>query len=451
MKAIAMLSILAVGGLTARAGDTPGVQLITLDPGHFHAALVQKTMYPQVSPVVHVYAPEGPDLEAHLKRIAAYNTRADNPTHWEQRVVAGPDFLTRLTRERAGNVVVISGNNQRKTDYIEQAVAGGFHVLADKPMAINPKGFTQLRRAFRAADRKQVLLYDIMTERYEVTAALQRELARLPKLFGELEKGTAQNPGVVMENVHHYYKQVSGKPLIRPAWFFDVLQQGEAIPDVGTHLVDLVQWTCFPDQVLSWQRDIKVRSARIWPTLLTRAQFKQVTGCDDYPAFLRGSVGADGQLSIRQNGEVAYTLRGVQVRVSARWNYEAPPGAGDSHYALVRGSRANLVIRQGLEEKFVPTLYIENSAGTDASEFARAVQTAVGKLQATWPGVGARPAGSAWVITVPEKYHVGHEAHFAQVTEKYLRFLATGRMPEWETAAMLAKYYTTTEAYRLSR
>ena len=42
------------------------VKLMTVDPGHFHAALVQKTMYPQVSPDVHVYAPEGPDVTQHL-------------------------------------------------------------------------------------------------------------------------------------------------------------------------------------------------------------------------------------------------------------------------------------------------------------------------------------------------------------------------------------------------
>jgi hypothetical protein len=32
-------------------------RLITLDPGHFHAALVQKFMYADVDPLVHVYAP----------------------------------------------------------------------------------------------------------------------------------------------------------------------------------------------------------------------------------------------------------------------------------------------------------------------------------------------------------------------------------------------------------
>ena len=45
------------------------VKLITVDPGHFHAALVQKIMYEQVSPDVHVYAPEGPDYLQHLDRI----------------------------------------------------------------------------------------------------------------------------------------------------------------------------------------------------------------------------------------------------------------------------------------------------------------------------------------------------------------------------------------------
>src|SRR5881409_3513026 len=35
------------------------IRLMTLDPGHFHAALVQKEALPGVSPQVHVYAPLG--------------------------------------------------------------------------------------------------------------------------------------------------------------------------------------------------------------------------------------------------------------------------------------------------------------------------------------------------------------------------------------------------------
>ena len=38
------------------------VTLVTLDPGHYHAALVQKSMYEQVDPVVLVFSPAGPQV-----------------------------------------------------------------------------------------------------------------------------------------------------------------------------------------------------------------------------------------------------------------------------------------------------------------------------------------------------------------------------------------------------
>lgn len=445
MKRITLLA--ASLAMSVHAAD-PTIRLITLDPGHFHAALVQKAMYPQVSPEVHVYAPAGDDLTAHLKRIEGYNTRAENPTRWVETIYSGADFLDRMCSEKAGNVVVISGNNRQKTEYIQKAVAAGLNVLADKPMAITAEGFEQLRQTFDLARKKKVLLYDIMTERYEVTIAMQRELSQMPELFGSLEPGTPENPGVVMESVHHYFKQVSGNPLIRPAWFFDARQQGEAIPDVGTHLVDLVQWQCFPERVLDWRKDIKVTSARHWPTRLTRAQFKQVTGLDDYPEFLTSDVGPDGVLKVQQNGEVAYTICGVHAQVTALWNYEALPNGKDTHYALLRGTRANLVIKQGAEQNFNSTLYIENISAADG--FEKNVRAAVAKLAGNWPGVDVKPAGNAWQIVVPAKYDVGHEAHFAQVTEKYLRYLAEEKIPDWETAGMLAKYYTTTSAQRLT-
>ena len=50
----------AAEGFTGAPGE---VKLITLDPGHFHAALVQKVSYPQVSKDVYVYAPTGFDVE----------------------------------------------------------------------------------------------------------------------------------------------------------------------------------------------------------------------------------------------------------------------------------------------------------------------------------------------------------------------------------------------------
>jgi hypothetical protein len=55
-----------------------------------------------------------------------------------------------------------------------------------------------------------------------------------------------------------------------------------------------------------------------------------------------------------------------------------------------------------------------------------------------------------WEVIIPEKYKVGHEAHFTQVTQKYLGFLAAGKMPRWEENNMIAKYYTIMQAYQLA-
>src|SRR5258706_5039935 len=114
------LPCLALGGLLAAAAAGPraraegsppmaDVRFITLDPGHFHAALVQKEMYPGVSKVVQVYAPLGPDLIDHLARVSRFNQRAENPTTWELQVHAAPDSLAQMRGNRAGNAVVLSG------------------------------------------------------------------------------------------------------------------------------------------------------------------------------------------------------------------------------------------------------------------------------------------------------------------------------------------------------
>ncbi|MBL7734578.1 MAG: Gfo/Idh/MocA family oxidoreductase, partial [Chitinophagaceae bacterium] len=148
------------------------IRLITLAPGHFHAALLQKYMYDNVSPDVHVYAPEGQELQSHLALINQYNTRADNPASWNEKLYTGPDFFDKMLSEKAGNVVVIAGNNKEKTDYIKKSVDAGLNVLADKPMAIDAAGFNKLKEAFASAEKNKVLLYDIMTERFEINSIL---------------------------------------------------------------------------------------------------------------------------------------------------------------------------------------------------------------------------------------------------------------------------------------
>ena len=75
---------------------------MTLVPGHFHAALIQKSMYEQIDPTVYVYAPEGDDVNQHLGRIDAFNKRADQPTAWVEKVYTGNDYLEKMLAEKTG-------------------------------------------------------------------------------------------------------------------------------------------------------------------------------------------------------------------------------------------------------------------------------------------------------------------------------------------------------------
>ena len=426
------------------------MRLGVLDPGHFHAALVQKKMVADVDPLVRVYAPNGPELDDYVRRVEAFNARAEDPTRWRLKVVAGDDFLERFAKDGQCDVVVISGNNRRKTEYLTRAVEAGVHTLADKPMAIDAAGFTALERAFATAREKKVLLYDIMTERHEITSILQREFARIPAVFGELDCGTVDDPSVIKESVHCFAKRVSGAPLVRPAWFFDTAQQGEGLVDITTHLVDLVQWTCFPGMPLDFRKDVEVLRAKRWPTPLSLAQFGAVTGQGSWPGFLLPHVHGR-RLDVHANGRIDYALRGVHARVEVRWDYEAPPGAGDTHYSVVRGTRASLAIRQREEEAFVPTLYLEPHATTPRAMWEAGVAAAMPLLAERYPGVEVRPAERGYEVAVPAQYHVGHEAHFGQVADDFLRYVTVGALPAWEVPGMLAKYFTTTRALELAR
>jgi predicted dehydrogenase len=427
------------------------VQIITLDPGHFHAALVQKAMYPGVCRRAHVYAPLGPDLLAHLARIAGFNARPQAPTAWELEVHAGPDGRERMLRERPGNVVVLSGRNRDKIGHILAAVRAGLNVLADKPWVIRADDLPLLQEALDTAEVRGLVAYDIMTERYEITSILQRELIQDPDIFGTVVRGSEQEPGVVMESMHYLMKTVAGVPNRRPAWFFDVEQQGAGLTDVGTHLVDLVMWMLFPGQAIDHRDDVRVHAARRWPTLLTRADFQKVTGEGDFPDAVAAHV-RDGELAYYCNTQVGYTLRGVHVRLDVLWDYEAQAGAGDTHYAVFRGTRSRVAVRQGREQNFRLELYVVPNEASERAAVAAALGRKVQALQAVYPGVAVEERGADLWVTIPDRYRVGHEAHFAEVTHQFLGYLKDPRsLPGWEKANMLAKYAVTTQGVAQAR
>ncbi len=440
-----IISLIAIAMLSCTGSkQNSGITFMVADPGHFHAALVLKSMYPGVDSSVYVYAPDGPELSDFKKRVEGYRTREADPAKWNLKTLTGPDFFERMLSEKPGNVLVLAGNNERKTEYIGRAIESGLNIYSDKPMAINPEDFAILQQAFKAAEAKGLLLYDIMTERFEISSILQKEISQIPKVFGELLKGSPDDPAVTKESVHHFFKYVSGSRLVRPAWFFDVKQEGEGIVDVTTHLVDLVQWACFPEQIIDYQKDIKISSSRKWNTPIQPRQFTEVTGSGAYPAFLVPYVDADSLLQVACNGEINYQLKGVNVKVSVIWNYQAPEGAGDTHFSVMKGSLARLEIRQGPEQKFKPELYLfPNQA---SAEYQDILNKSISALAIRFPGIQAVAYQDGFQILIPDSYRVGHEAHFTQVTQNFLSYLKNGNLPAWEVPNMLAKYWLTTEA-----
>jgi predicted dehydrogenase len=466
------------------------IKLVILNPGHYHAALVQKTMYDQVAPVVQVYAPAGLEVQEYLNLIESFNSRRENPTSWQEKVYIGDDYFEKMLAEKAGNVVVISGNNRRKTRYIKSAVEAGMNVFCDKPMCIDTAGFELLTEAFTTAEKKGVLLYDIMTERFNVLCILQKMLVANKDVFGQLQKGSPDEPAVVKESVHHFFKEVAGVPIKRPTWYFDTAQQGEGLVDVTTHLIDLVMWTCLPDEPVDYQKDIQVIQARRWPTMITRQQYQKVTGAPDFPDFLKSKLNAEGVLPYYANGEMIYAIKGVHVKLAVTWNFQAPLRGADTHYSLFRGSKANVIIRQGKEQNYQPELYVEPAPGTSAEQLEASLKKAVAELQGRYPGValrllepavesrlapapvagaasatgaeanlaphsGPREAGTptrgSWQVLIPDEHRIGHEAHFRKVTEAYLQYLTEAKLPAWEVPNMIAKYYVTTRALQLAQ
>ncbi len=439
------------------------VQFLTIDPGHFHAALVQNRTYEGVSPEALVYAPGGDDLKSHLALISQFNSRKDSPTAWKEKVYAGADFLERFSADaakrgserNASSVVVLAGRNNVKPDYYLAAAEAGMNVLSDKPMAISAEGYMMLCDAAAVAKSKGLLFADIMTERHEITTILQRELSRRADVYGAQEKGSPDDPAVTKVSVHHFCKLVNGKPLRRPAWYYDTKQQGEAIVDVTTHLVDLVQWELFPGATLK-RSDVKMLAARTWATPISAADYEKSTGLREWPACLRGAVDADNVLQCKANGEFTYTLRGVHAKVAVEWRFMPPAGGGDTHYSLMRGTNAELVIRQGERQGFKPVLYVKLRPGADRAKTLAALERALADIGREYPGVKAAPAageeeGAEWRIDVPKAYDVGHEAHFSQVMRQFLEWLRQGSMPEAERRNLLVKYHTLTEAWRMSR
>ena len=64
----------------AEANDSCKIEVVVLDPGHFHASLLQKDALAVINDTIRIYAPEGIGVNQYLESIDSYNHRPKSPT-----------------------------------------------------------------------------------------------------------------------------------------------------------------------------------------------------------------------------------------------------------------------------------------------------------------------------------------------------------------------------------
>lgn len=415
--------------------------LLVINPGHFHAALTLREMHPDLSKDVYVYAEEGADLKSFIRLVNSFNNRRDNPTSWDLHVYGGDDFLERAVDEAQGDIAIFAGKNSRKIHYIKAMHDAGIKVLSDKPLTINQRGVKILKELLLDG----AVIDDIMTERYEVTSILQKELMADKDIFGELVID-GDEPAIVKESVHHLFKNVNGRALVRPPWYFDVNVQGEGIIDVTTHLTDLIQWMLFDGEEFDFETDYELCDAKRWHTDVPLEKFSLITKRKQFQREIMGKV-KDDVLKLYSNGEFTYKLKGVPVKLSVIWALEAPEGGGDTHYSIMRGTKSDLIIEQGPQTGNKPELFIKAHGDIDAMEAL--LKTAVAKQD--FEGLEVVRDGEKLRLEIPAELRTSHEEHFAAVRDNFIACIdGEKEFPANMKSALKAKYSLLAAAQELA-
>ncbi len=417
-------------------------ELTVIDPQHFHAALVQKHIHPGIDSVVHLFADSSTTVEGYKQLIAQYNTREEDPTRWEIIDYYGPDFLEKAFDLGVGNVVVLAGDNQRKIDYMQKSVQHGRDVFADKPLVIDAAGYRKLKALMDGNDGEgPVLVYDMMTERYDVKNQIVKSLLNNEDFSGGLLKTEDDKAAILFQSVHHFIKDVSGKPLLRPTLFFDTEKQGEGLVDVTTHYIDLVQWILSSETVIDLDQDMKLIGSQRWKTSLSEEQFQRATGLSGFPSVLRKYVIGNDHIDVFCNGKIDYLFKGTPVSIDVRWLPESLDGRGDQFYARFLANQFEIEIKPDNEGKTAVFITPNDESNSFASRLGDAL-SAIEGLE----GLTAKKVANAYKIVVPENLYLSHEDHFAKVLNEFLQYRKEGVLPAWEKSFILAKYYLTTQA-----
>ena len=71
----------------AEANDSCKIEVVVLDPGHFHASLLQKDALAVINDTIRIYAPEGIGVNQYLESIDLTTIGQSLPLHGRNRYI----------------------------------------------------------------------------------------------------------------------------------------------------------------------------------------------------------------------------------------------------------------------------------------------------------------------------------------------------------------------------
>jgi hypothetical protein len=338
--------------------------------------------------------------------------------------------------------VVVAGRNDTKLETLAYLTQAGLPVLADKPWLTESRQLPFLAQV-TAGPR---VAMDLMTGSYSLRAQMIAQVVHTPELFGTFVTHEAPEPAIELASVHHLYKQVNGRPLQRPGWYYDTAVQGDGVVDVQAHMVAQVQAWVLGEAGGEVERDIVLDSARCWTTPVPLELFHASTGLDTYPAALQPAV-RDGVLQYACNSEIRYRVRGIRVCQRAEWRQREPEGTGDLHRLTLRGSLCEVRLRQDETTGYHATLHLHPGPGVVLEPILHRV---LAQWQERFPGLACTPAACGVRLQLPSALDQGHESHFALALNAFLDHLDRGPWSEALRARIRLRYTLLARAHDLA-
>jgi len=201
----------------------------------------------------------------------------------------------------------------------------------------------------------------------------------------------------------------------------------------------------FPDEIIDYNKDVKVLSAKHWPINLTKPEFSIATSLQEIPEALKQYM-RDSVLEVFANGSISYHVKGVYAGVKVEWRSATPKDGNDLRSAYAEGTKASLHISQEYGQKR-PKLYVQKAEKISEKVYQTNLEQAIVRLQTDYPGITLSKEAKSTEIVIPSELGISHDPTF----KIFLSYLVNMDMPKWEVPNTIAKYYITTTALEMAK